>query len=148
MPASIVAEARNLMAEEAERRRVRVTADVEGDLPPVALDRVQIQQVLINLLRNGMEAMETTAGDRTIGIRMHRVGDVVRTEIRDRGPGVAHPEKIFEPFFTTKEHGMGMGLAICRSIVEAHGGSLWAEANEPQGATFIFTLPVEIKSVS
>ena len=148
MPASIVAEARNLMAEEAERRRVRVSADVEGDLPLVALDRVQIQQVLINLLRNGMEAMETTAGDRTIGIRMHRVGDVVRTEIRDRGPGVAHPEKIFEPFFTTKEHGMGMGLAICRSIVEAHGGSLWAEANEPQGAAFIFTLPVETKSVS
>lgn len=146
MPANIVAEARTLMAEEAERRRVRMTADVEGDLPFVALDRVQIQQVLINLLRNGMEAMESTAGDRTIGIRMHRVGDVVRTEIRDRGPGFAHPEKIFEPFFTTKEHGMGMGLAICRSIVEAHGGSLWAEANEPRGATFIFTLPVETKS--
>ncbi|MCT7663857.1 MASE1 domain-containing protein [Shinella kummerowiae] len=143
MPDSVITEAHNLMAEEAARRRVRVTADVERDLPPVSLDRVQIQQVLINLLRNGMDAVEAITGDRTIGIRMRRMGGVVQTEISDHGPGIEHPEKVFEPFFTTKAHGMGMGLAICRSIVESHGGRLWAEANEPQGAIFIFTLPIE-----
>ena len=74
---------------------------------------------------------------------MHRPGDEIQIDITDRGRGVEFPEKMFEPFFTTKEHGMGMGLAICRSIVESHGGRLWAENNEPQGATFTFTLPVE-----
>jgi signal transduction histidine kinase len=76
------------------------------------------------------------------------MGDVVQTEISDRGPGISSTDKIFEPFFTTKENGMGMGLAICRSIVEAHGGRLWAEKNEPRGARFIFTLPIEAKTVS
>ncbi|WEX90564.1 MASE1 domain-containing protein [Sinorhizobium garamanticum] len=140
---SVIAEARDLMAEEAARRRVRMEVDVESNLPFVALDRVQIQQVLINLIRNGMDAMDSTVGDRVFGIRVRRMGDVVQTEISDRGPGVASPDRIFEPFFTTKEHGMGMGLAICRSIVESHGGQLWAENNEPHGATFIFTLPVD-----
>jgi signal transduction histidine kinase len=73
---------------------------------------------------------------------------MVQTELSDRGSGIAFPEKVFEPFYTTKEHGMGMGLAICRSIVESHGGRLWAQKNEPQGATFIFTLPIEVKAAS
>ena len=77
---------------------------------------------------------------------MRRAGDVLRIEISDRGRGVEFPDRIFEPFFTTKKQGMGMGLAICRSIVESHGGRLWAESNEPQGAKFIFTLPVEVKA--
>ncbi|MCA1439388.1 MASE1 domain-containing protein [Ensifer sp. IC4062] len=141
--ASVIAEARDLMAEEAARRRVRMDVDVESNLPFVTLDRVQIQQVLINLIRNGMDAMDSATGDRVFGIRVRRMGDVVQTEISDHGPGVSFPDRIFEPFFTTKEHGMGMGLAICRSIVESHGGRLWAENNEPHGATFIFTLPVD-----
>jgi PAS domain S-box-containing protein len=141
---SVIAEARSLMAEEATRRRVRIDLDVEGNLPPVAFDRIQVQQVLINLIRNSMEAMDSVAGDRILGMRVRRVGDVVRTEISDRGQGIEFPDKIFEPFFTTKEDGMGMGLAICRSIVESHGGRLWAEMNEPQGAIFFFTLPVEV----
>ncbi len=145
---SAITDARNLMAEEAARRRIRLDIDVESVLPPVAFDRVQVQQVLINLIRNGMDAMESTADDRVLGLRVRRMGDVIQTEISDRGPGIAFPDKIFEPFFTTKENGMGMGLAICRSIVESHGGRLWAEKNEPQGATFIFTLPVEVKKVS
>ena len=145
---SVVAEAHGLVAEEAARRRVRMEIDVESNLPLVALDRVQIEQVLINLIRNGMEAMDSAAGDRALGIRVRRMGDVVRTEISDRGRGIEFPEKIFEPFFTTKEQGMGMGLAICRSIVESHGGRLWAEKNEPHGATFVFTLPVEVKTAS
>lgn len=145
---SVIAEALNLMAEDASRRRVRMDVDVESNLPPVALDRVQIQQVLVNLIRNGLEAMDTAANDRVLGIRSRRLGDVVQTEIRDRGPGVASFDMIFEPFVTTKGNGMGMGLAICRSIVEAHGGRLWAEMNEPQGATFIFTLPIELKAAA
>ncbi len=142
----VINEARNLMADEASRRRVRMDATIDGDLPLIAIDRVQIQQVLINLIRNGMDAMDSMAGDRMIGMRVRHRGDVVQTEISDRGQGIEFPERIFEPFYTTKENGMGMGLAICRSIVESHGGRLWAESNEPHGATFIFTLPAETKA--
>jgi PAS domain S-box-containing protein len=145
---SVITEARNLMAEEALRRRVRMDVDVESNLPLVAFDRVQIQQVLINLIRNGMDAMDSTAGERVLGMCVRRMGDVVQTEISDRGRGVEFPDKIFEPFFTTKQSGMGMGLPICRSIVESHGGRLWAAKNEPHGATFIFTLPVEATTAS
>jgi len=127
------------------RRRVRMDVDVESNLPLIVLDRVQIQQVLINLIRNGIDAMDFAAGDRALAIRVHRMGDVIQTEVCDHGRGIESPDKIFEPFFTTKENGMGMGLAICRSIVESHGGRLWAEKNEHRGATFIFTLPVEVK---
>ena len=143
---SVVAEARDLMHEEAARRRVRMDIEMEGDLPPVALDRVQIQQVLINLIRNGLEAMDSIADDRVLRVQVRRIGDVVETAISDCGPGVESPDRMFEPFFTTKENGMGMGLSICRSIVEAHGGRLWVERNEPGGATFTFTLPVEMKT--
>jgi C4-dicarboxylate-specific signal transduction histidine kinase len=139
---SVIAEALDLMAEEAGRHRVRINTGIERDLPLLALDRVQIQQVLVNLMRNGMDAMDSVASDRVLGVRVRRLGDVVQTEISDRGQGVEFPERIFEPFFTTKGHGMGMGLAICRSIVESHGGRLWVETNEPHGATFLFTLPV------
>lgn len=140
---SLVAEARDLMAEEAARRCVRMDIEVENNLPPVAADRVQIQQVLINLVRNAIEAMESVASDRVLRMRVRRLGDVIQTEISDHGPGVECSDRIFEPFFTTKGHGMGMGLAICRSIVVSHSGQLWAENNEPRGATFIFTLPVD-----
>jgi len=142
----VIAEARNLMAEEAARRRVRMDVDVESGVPLVALDRVHIQQVLVNLIRNGMDAMDAVAGDRVLDVRVRRMGDVVQTEVSDRGAGIEFPDKIFEPFFTTKGNGMGMGLAICRSIVESHGGRLWAEKNEPQGATFVFTLPIEAEA--
>ncbi|MGB3390174.1 MAG: PAS domain-containing protein [Pseudaminobacter sp.] len=145
---NVIAEVRELMAEEAVRRRIRMDIDVDGDLPPVVLDRVQIQQVLINLIRNGMEAMEAAAADRMLGMRVYRNGDAVQVEISDCGPGIEFPEKIFEPFFTTKAQGMGMGLAICRSIIESHGGRLWAERNEAQGATFIFTLPLQVMAAS
>ncbi|MBZ9864766.1 PAS domain-containing protein [Mesorhizobium sp. CA15] len=145
---SVIAEARDLIAEEAARRRVRMDIDVENDLPVVALDRVQIQQVLVNLIRNGMDAMDSVAGDRVLGLRVRRVRDAIQIEISDRGPGIEFPDRIFEPFFTTKEHGMGMGLAICRSIVESHGGRLWVEKNEPHGTTFVFTMPVEMKAAA
>jgi PAS domain S-box-containing protein len=142
---NLVAEGLGLMADEAMRLRVRFVTDIESNLPVVLIDRVQILQVLVNLMRNGLEAMESTSEARVLRLRLRLAGDVIRTEVSDRGPGIAFPEKVFEPFFTTKEHGMGMGLAVCRSIVEAHHGRLWAERNEPHGATFIFTLPVETK---
>ncbi|MGO8088785.1 PAS domain-containing protein [Rhizobium leguminosarum] len=142
----IVNEARNLMADEAWRRHVRMEVEVDATLPFIAIDRVQIQQVLINLIRNGIEAMDATTGDRVIEIRVRQIGNILQTEISDRGQGIDFPEKMFEPFFTTKENGMGMGLAICRSIVELHGGRLWAEKNNPCGATLIFTLPIETKA--
>jgi PAS domain S-box-containing protein len=143
-----IAEARNLMAEEAARRRVRMDVDVESNLPLVAFDRVQIQQVLTNLMRNGFDAMDAAPDERILGVRTRRNGNSIQIEISDRGPGVEFPDKIFEPFFTTKQNGMGMGLSICRSIVESHGGRLWAEKNEPRGAMFIFTLPIEMKPAS
>ncbi|BCP55595.1 hypothetical protein K32_42120 [Kaistia sp. 32K] len=144
--ASIVTEACRLMADEAIRRRIRMDVDIERDLPLVSLDRVQVQQVLVNLIRNGMDAMDFIGEGRVLGLRVRVAGDVVETEVSDRGPGIQFPERIFDPFFTTKSEGMGMGLAICRSIVESHGGRLWAEKNEPQGARFIFTLPIEMKA--
>jgi PAS domain S-box-containing protein len=145
---SLVNEARELMAEVALRRSVRMEFEVEKDLPPVAVDRVQLQQVLINLIRNGMEAMDALANGKVLRLRMRRVAESIQTEISDRGPGFEHPDRLFEPFFTTKEHGMGMGLAICRSIIESHGGKLWAETSEPAGATFIFTLPIEARDAA
>ena len=75
-----------------------------------------------------------------------RAGNLIRTEVRDTGAGISAVEKVFEPFFSTKSNGMGMGLAISRTIIESHGGRLWAEDNQPSGATFIFTLPVEAKA--
>jgi PAS domain S-box-containing protein len=144
---SVIEEARKLIAEEAARRRVRVDLEVESELPLIALDRIQIQQVLVNLMRNGIEATDAAADERSLGLRARRLGDSVQVEISDHGPGIEFPDRIFEPFFTTKEHGMGMGLAICRSIVESHGGRLWVEANQPRGATFIFTLPAQVRQL-
>ncbi|QDO97090.1 PAS domain S-box protein [Ferrovibrio terrae] len=145
MIGNVVAEAQNLMAEEATRRRVQMDIDVASDLPAIFMDVVQVKQVLINLLRNGMEAMDSVSGDKMLGLHVHRVETAIQVEIRDRGHGIENPDRMFEPFFTTKEHGMGMGLAICRSIIESHGGRLWAERNEPQGAILLFTLPIELK---
>lgn len=140
---SVVSEVCDLMAEEATRRRVRIDAHIESDVPAIPLDRVQIQQVLSNLIRNAIEAIEWDLSDKAVRTRVHRIDRAVQIEISDNGPGVECPDRIFQPFFTTKEHGMGMGLAICRSIVESHGGRLWVERNEPRGATFIFTLPLD-----
>ncbi len=145
---SVVREARDLMAEEAMRRRVRMDLEFERDLPPIAFDRVQVQQVLINLIRNGLEAMDSAGNDRVLRIRACRAMDAVQIEISDRGPGVEFPDRIFEPFFTTKGQGMGMGLAISRSIIESHGGRLSVEQADPHGAKFVFTLPFEMEQAA
>jgi PAS domain S-box-containing protein len=142
--ASVLAETRNLVAEEAARRGVRMEIDIEQNLPLLRFDRVQLQQVFVNLIRNGMDAMDSFAGDKALRMSVWRMEDTVRTAISDHGRGIEFPERIFEPFFTTKEHGMGMGLAICRSIVESHGGRIWAERNEHNGATLTFSLPIDM----
>ena len=95
--------------------------DFDRSLPRVLIDRVQVQQVLVNLIRNAIDALDTMV-DATRLIRLRAVLDgdnTIRVEVRDVGPGMKEPERIFEPFFTTKENGMGMGLAICRSIIES-----------------------------
>ncbi|HWU40991.1 MAG TPA: PAS domain S-box protein, partial [Candidatus Acidoferrum sp.] len=115
------------------------------DLPPIRGDRVQLQQVLLNLVLNGMEAMEPLpATARQLSLQTLPAGTAVRVAVQDRGPGIP-PDKretIFDAFVTTKTQGLGMGLAISRSIVEAHGGRIWVENNPERGATFWFSLPV------
>ncbi|QRM45840.1 PAS domain-containing protein [Rhizobium sp. BG4] len=146
--AAVVRLARDLVSEEAGRRSVKTVVEIENGLRPAAFDRVQIQQVLINLMRNGMDAMASVESGRLLEVRVFREREMARIEVRDQGPGVEFPDKIFEPFFTTKGQGMGMGLAISRSIVESHGGQLWAEKNEPHGACFVFTMPLDVVATS
>lgn len=139
----IIAEVLRLTRSEVDRRGVAVDTELELDLPSVAGDRVQLQQLLLNLLVNGMEAMDGVAdrSKRLFICSKQLAGEGVLVEVRDCGPGLAEPDKVFEAFFTTKENGLGMGLAICRSIVDAHQGRLWAESANGTGATFCFTLP-------
>jgi signal transduction histidine kinase len=132
-------------------------ADFRGRLFAPALltilgDRVQLQQVIINLVMNGIEAMQSvTVRPRELVIRSRQdEAQEVLVSVTDCGVGISaeNAERLFNPFFTTKSSGMGMGLSICRSIMEAHGGRLWATANVPHGATFQFTLPVNADTAS
>ncbi|WP_348264804.1 ATP-binding protein [Telmatobacter sp. DSM 110680] len=141
----LVQEIARLLRDESIRRGVAVRMLLDPDLPRIEADPVQIQQVLLNLANNAMDAMGAVVGSRelTIHSEKHGTGEVVIT-IEDNGPGIA-PEtatRIFEPFFSTKEQGTGMGLAICRSIVEAHDGRIWVENKRPTGARFKFTLGI------
>ena len=124
--------------------RVWVQTRLSQGLFPVHGDRVQLQQVVLNLLLNAVEAMgsvEAAPRELLISTEQDHTGVVVA--VQDSGPGVPpeHLERVFNSFYTTKPSGTGMGLSICRSIVDAHGGRMWAEANEPRGAIFQFTLP-------
>jgi C4-dicarboxylate-specific signal transduction histidine kinase len=140
----VIEEVFQLMLAEASGGGVTIETNLERDLPRTLADRVQMQQVIVNLVRNGIEAMEGMIDvPKLLSIRARREGGQhVRVEVCDRGRGLQDPENAFKPFFTTKKSGMGMGLAICRSIVEAHRGHLWAMQNEGWGATFCFTLPI------
>jgi C4-dicarboxylate-specific signal transduction histidine kinase len=140
----LIIEVCRLMADEIVAQDTRIETNLEPSLPSVALDCVQVQQVLVNLIRNGIEAMDTLVDRaRALQIRSCRHGlGAIRVEVRDSGSGIEHADRVFEPFFTTKQRGMGMGLAICRSIVESHGGRLWMANNETRGASVAFTLPL------
>ena len=141
--AKLIEEASALALVGAKEHGIKVLISSVPDLPSVQVDRVQIQQVLLNLIRNAMEAMEECeVRELSVGIVMEN--DAVLISVADTGSGVT-PEieaKLFQPFVTTKAEGMGIGLSVCRTIVEAHGGRLWMEPNVGGGSVFRFTLPV------
>jgi C4-dicarboxylate-specific signal transduction histidine kinase len=147
----VVGEVLDLLHSDLIQRRVSVSTQLAPSLPPILGDRVQLQQVLLNLVLNACDAMANQPPrDRRITIAETLTPrGAVQLSVRDEGPGVAEErlELIFEPFVTTKEAGLGLGLAICRSIVAAHGGRLWA-VNAPEGGTtFIMELdPIEVRS--
>lgn len=137
----LVADALALAAPECARRGIRLTALVDKALPPVHVDRVQVQQVLLNLIRNGMDAMDR-GGEITVAA-WAKESDM-EFQVADTGPGLAEEVegRLFEPFNTSKATGMGLGLTISRSFVEAHGGRLWLDHSGPAGTAFRFTLPL------
>jgi PAS domain S-box-containing protein len=139
----VIGEVLVLLGGEIARRQVAVEMNLDKGLGRVAGDRVQLQQLLFNVLLNGIEAMDSVLdGPKKLFISSKQPSPgTVLIEIRDSGVGLKDPEKVFEAFFTTKENGMGMGLAVCRSIIEAHHGLLWAAPGESAGTTFSFTLP-------
>jgi two-component system sensor kinase FixL len=133
-----------LMADDIQRDAVSLETILGEDVPKISADAVQIQQVIVNLVRNAIEALAATdERPRLLMIRSRRDADHVVVDVEDRGTGRVNFDKIFEPFFTTKKTGMGMGLAICRSIVEAHAGQIWAVRNVSRGVTFSFSLPID-----
>ncbi len=141
--ASVVDEAARLVEHELARERVDLRIEIEPRLPPIDGDRVQLQQVLVNLMVNAGQAMASQAGPRRVALAAIRTDDdQVAITVSDTGPGIAqdHLERLFEPFFTTRREGMGMGLAISRTIVEAHGGRLHVSSRHGHGATFGLTL--------
>jgi len=135
-----------LLRGETTRYNILVGTDLAADIPQLMADRVQLQQVLMNLMINGIEAMKNTDTTRELAIKSRRVEtDEVVVSVNDTGVGLPlqRTEHIFNAFFTTKPHGTGMGLRISRSIIESHGGRLWAGDNCPHGASFYFTLPTK-----
>jgi C4-dicarboxylate-specific signal transduction histidine kinase len=134
---------------ETHRRGVRLQAELADDLPPLQVDAVQIEQVILNLVRNALEAIYETLGQHgqppVLVITTRRVGNEIEVAVRDSGPGLPAEiaAQIFEPFVTSKHDGLGMGLSICRSIIDAHGGRLWSTPNAERGMTFCFTLPLQ-----
>ncbi len=141
----VILETAALAEGQALRNEVTISFELSSDLPPVLGDSIQLQQVVLNLLVNGIEAMSGVPGRRrTLVIRSQAEnGGQVRVSVEDSGVGISSEvmSRLFEPFFTTRPKGMGMGLPISRSIIEAHGGRLWAESNGSDGAVFQFTLP-------
>ncbi len=144
---SVIDDVMVLVHSDAVLQNVQIAFERNSDLPRVRGDRVQLQQVILNLLINAFNALkECPDSDRQVVVRVQREGaGMLRVTVRDCGVGLTGEmlDKIFLPFYTTRRDGLGMGLAICRSIVEAHGGRLWAENNSDRGATFYFTLLVD-----
>ncbi|WP_417743414.1 sensor histidine kinase [Salipiger sp.] len=136
----LVAQTQRLVIAEARAAGATLTTELE-DLPLVNANRLQIAQVLVNLLRNAIEAVaETTDGERRVTVRAHRLGQQVLVTVADTGPGVSPDVSLFTDFETTKPSGMGLGLSICQSIVQANDGRLWHEHADPRGACFRFTV--------
>jgi PAS domain S-box-containing protein len=145
----IIGEMVLLLRGEANECAVSIRTDIAADLPKITADRVQLQQVLMNLMLNGIEAMKETGGVLTVKTGRGEGGEVL-ISVSDTGVGLpaGRADEVFNAFFTTKPQGSGMGLAISRSIVESHGGRLWATSHDGRGATFHFTLPTAVVEVS
>jgi len=139
----VIGEMAGMMGSEARGHGVSIRTDLKDDLPMTVADRVQIQQVLMNLILNGIEAITDAGGVVTVKSQLGENGQI-ETSVNDTGPGLplGKAGQIFDAFFTEKPQGSGMGLAICKSIVESHGGTLWATSQDGSGATFHFTLPI------
>jgi signal transduction histidine kinase len=136
---------------EASNNNVSVRTQLAEGLPPVQGDRVQLQQVLLNLIVNAIEAMRDIGDEaRELLISSRNGPDGVSVDVRDSGPGFAPAalERVFDAFYTTKRGGLGLGLSICQSIIEAHNGRLWASPNVPRGAIFRFTAPAHPAAAS
>jgi signal transduction histidine kinase len=140
----IIGEMTVLPRVEADRHSVRIHHEPDADTPKILANRVQLQQVFMNLMLNAIEAMKETGGELAIRSRVNPEGRLI-VSISDTGVGLppGRSEQIFDPFHTTKPQGTGMGLTITRSIVESYGGRVWATVNQGVGATFHFTLPGE-----
>jgi signal transduction histidine kinase len=138
-----------MLRDEANRHSVTTRADLAEGLPKVIADRVQLQQVLMNLMLNGIEAMRNTTGEMSVESRLVENCQVL-VSVTDAGVGLPteKTDQIFNAFFTTKPHGIGLGLAITRSIIESHGGRVWATPNCGRGTTFNFTLPSKTEASS
>ena len=145
--AELLDEARAFADIEAQRTSTQIVVDLPENLPKIVVDRIMIEQVLLNLIKNGIEAMhDTPYNRRLLTISARQVDErLLQVEVADNGHGLAEGdmEKIFAPFYTTKQEGMGIGLAICRSIIEFHQGHLWVEARHEGGTVFRFTVPIE-----
>ncbi len=142
---AIVEDAMGLLESTARKGGVRIRLDLAADLPPLLADRVMVEQVALNLLRNGLDAMALTpAEERLLNVTTLQSGLELRLSVGDAGSGISPEvaEKLFAPFFSTKAEGMGMGLNICRSIAELHHGRLWFEAALPRGTVFHLSLPI------
>ena len=141
----IIRSVSDLARAEFEDREVSVRLELGEDLPEVYVNAIQIEQVILNLLRNGIEASMGTPKERREVVILSRENgpETIEIVVADRGPGLpeGNEDRVFDPFFTTKRKGMGMGLSISRTIVESHGGRLWAEAGATRGVNFQFTLP-------
>ena len=138
-----------LLHGEALRYSISVRTELAQDLPQVMGDRVQLQQVMLNLMTNSIDAMKSVDGTREIVINSQRAeNEQILISVSDTGVGLPpqQVEQIFNAFFTTKPHGTGMGLRICRSIVESHGGRLWAANNSLRGASFCLTVPAKFEA--
>jgi PAS domain S-box-containing protein len=137
-----------LLHGEAARYSISVRTELAADLPPVMGDRVQLQQVVMNLMTNSIDAMKAVDSTRELAIKSQRgEKEQLLVSVSDTGAGLpqGHADQIFDAFFTTKSHGTGMGLRICRSIVESHGGRLWAADNHEHGASFYVSLPTKVE---
>ena len=142
--ASLIRDVVALLHSDAILQNVNIALELDDNLPAVRGDKVQLQQVVLNLMLNAFDAMkDCPASERVVQLRLEDNGmGLIQGSVRDRGTGLSGDklDKIFQPFYTTKGDGLGMGLSICRSIIEAHGGRLWVENNPDRGATFYFTV--------